>query len=890
MRLRSTIYPLALLCSIFFFITCAQYQEPQKYIKPVPSLVMPSDLATDPYGNIYVADKKRVVKLSSDGNVLQSWSWGADCRGIALDHEGNMLVYGCCMRKYAPDGTYIHSLDRKKGWLSVLGHQSVERDDIHPGKEGYHQETFRGIATDGLGNIIVVYTEEHCVRKFSPEGVLMAKWGDKGPGNGQFRDPTGITVDKYGNIYVADTGNHRIQIFSPSGSFITKWGRRGRGPGQFLSPTDVAVDDSDEPSNIYVADAGNDRIQKFSGPLRRGFQPIFQGKWGMSHAADIGTYVHSSIVVDSSGDILITCVLYAPGKPPLEACIHKYRPNGVNVSGWHAPNWGTSKGFRDGALEFHKPADVAMDSSEYFYVVSADNRVQRFASDGTLVKEWKAGKDYEDKGIPSIATDNSNNVYLVYSRSTVVERYNSDGAFMGDWRTDGFIGYHGIAVDKIGHVYVTDPLSIHKFTHDGAFIRRWPTGGRPGRIVVGPQGNIHVGIYTDGRNHIGKFSPDGELLGQWYIGGGIADLEVDRSGNVYIVTSNTKDNRIQKYSEDGVFIWSWGDYRGGIVRPSAMTLDSNGSIYVTDAEKNVILKFSQDDIHPSLDASASQTLRMQLFWRPMDVTIDDLGNIYVTDVYNCCVIKFSPYGTLLRKWGAAGDSQFWKPELITVAPSGHIYVSDSENHLVHKFSANGAPLAEFRVEKRRGQLADFSGMAVDTSGNIYLNSRGVVYKLLQDGTLTAQWEGTGRPGKIAVDKAGCVYLTSGEFIMKYGSDGTLIRKWGGYQRDDSQSGAPIHTSVGLGTIADISLDALDSIYVCDVDNLCVQRFTLDGIPLGKWDLTDGSRSYRPGGIGVDIMGNLYVVDIGNHCVDKFSQEGIRLHKIELDKELIQLIR
>jgi DNA-binding beta-propeller fold protein YncE len=53
---------------------------------------------------------------------------------------------------------------------------------------------------------------------------VLAVWGSKGTGDGQFDDPTSVAVDPTTNkVYVADPRNKRIQVFDSNGRFLTKW-------------------------------------------------------------------------------------------------------------------------------------------------------------------------------------------------------------------------------------------------------------------------------------------------------------------------------------------------------------------------------------------------------------------------------------------------------------------------------------------------------------------------------------------------------------------------------------------------------------------------------------------------------------------------------------------
>jgi sugar lactone lactonase YvrE len=107
---------------------------------------------------------------------------------------------------------------------------------------------------DAQDNILIVDMGTGLLKKFSPEGRLLARWGGPGSGPGQLEMPEGLAVDAVHDIlYIADTGNGRVQ----------KWDAEGR----FLS----ALRELDEPRGIcldadgdlYVADSSNHRIRKF---------------------------------------------------------------------------------------------------------------------------------------------------------------------------------------------------------------------------------------------------------------------------------------------------------------------------------------------------------------------------------------------------------------------------------------------------------------------------------------------------------------------------------------------------------------------------------------------------------------------------------------------------
>jgi len=67
----------------------------------------------------------------------------------------------------------------------------------------------------------------HCCR---------CKFGQLGPGKGQFNSPHGFCLGMDEDIVVADTNNHRVQVFEKSGDFKYQFGI----PGEQLSSVNLS--------------------------------------------------------------------------------------------------------------------------------------------------------------------------------------------------------------------------------------------------------------------------------------------------------------------------------------------------------------------------------------------------------------------------------------------------------------------------------------------------------------------------------------------------------------------------------------------------------------------------------------------------------------------------
>jgi DNA-binding beta-propeller fold protein YncE len=185
--------------------------------------------------------------LESAPNAFQGgrgirWGQFDSPTGIAVDGNGNVLVADTNngrIEKFSATGTFLAILGTKG-----TGHGQLRNPS--------------GIAVDSTGNIYVADAFNHWVQKLAPEGTFIAEW--KGPEPG-FYGPRRIAIGPDDSIHVVDQGHNRIAKFSSNGEVLATWGSKGTGDGQFDDPTSVAVDAAT--NKVYVADPRNKRIQVF---------------------------------------------------------------------------------------------------------------------------------------------------------------------------------------------------------------------------------------------------------------------------------------------------------------------------------------------------------------------------------------------------------------------------------------------------------------------------------------------------------------------------------------------------------------------------------------------------------------------------------------------------
>src|SRR5258708_32359097 len=93
---------------------------------------------------------------------------------------------------------------------------------------------------------------------FSPDGDYVFLWQMPQTDLGK---PKGMCRDREGNVVVVEPHYQRVNCFSPEGKLLAQWGERGTNAGQFMLPRAVAVNSRGE---IYVSEYGPaERVRGF---------------------------------------------------------------------------------------------------------------------------------------------------------------------------------------------------------------------------------------------------------------------------------------------------------------------------------------------------------------------------------------------------------------------------------------------------------------------------------------------------------------------------------------------------------------------------------------------------------------------------------------------------
>ena len=251
------------------------------------------------------------------------------------------------------------------------------------------------------------------------------------------------------------------------------------------------------------------------------------------------------------------------------------------------------------------------------------------------------------------------------------------------------------------------------------------------------------------------------------------------------------------------------------------------------------------------------------------IAVDSEGNVYVSDAEKCNIQKFDSEGNFITMWGAkgTGPGKFFQPESMALDSQGNIFVADYANHYIQKFDSDGNFITMWGAKGRGdGQFEKLWGVAVDSNDNVYTSDQKnkEIKKFSNDGKFLAKWNSysLGRLfvhlHDIAIDSNDSIYVTDGRNnsrVAKFNTQGDFITQWGAF---GSGNGRFIEDH-------GIAVDSDGNAYVVDTRNVRIQKFNSQAEYVTKWGLL-GCRDDQfliPHDIAIDSSGNVYVTDSGN---------------------------
>ena len=421
----------------------------------------------------------------------------------------------------------------------------------------------------------------------------------------------------------------------------------------------------------------------------------------------------------------------------------------------------------------------------------------------------------------------------------------------------------GLAFGQGGDLFVVDEYTIRKIT----------PAGLVSNFLGSPENSGHV----DGSGGTVRFS---------YLEG----ITSDTSGNLYVTSRS--NHTIRKITPAGVVSTIAGspglsgstDGLGAAARfnaPGGITVDSTGSLYVTDMQNHTIRKITSAGMVSTLAGAAGMSGHVEgssttaRFNTPWDIVAASDGNLYVADFSNSRIRKVTSSGTVSSLAGGARISptgaydgtgsavKFDTASGIAQAPDGHLRMSDSGNQTVRRVTLTGvvttiagsANYPKFGSPDGTGEAAVFGSF----------NSSAI-------------------PRGIAVDPSGNTYVadTAWHIIRKITPAGVVTTLAGQYGISGNTNG--MGSAAQFSSPYGVAVDSTGNVFVADSVNATIRKVTPDGLVttfagspgiLGSVDgLGDAARFSGPIGITVNSTDEIYVVEQANKRVRKITSSGL----------------
>jgi len=240
---------------------------------------------------------------------------------------------------------------------------------------------------------------------------------------------------------------------------------------------------------------------------------------------------------------------------------------------------------------------------------------------------------------------------------------------------------------------------------------------------------------------------------------------------------------------------------------------------------------------------------------PQGIAVDGSGDVYVSDWARDTIDEITPQGVSILAGipgqygsptpGPATDSTLDYPIGLAVSKAGDLYIVDFGNCVVEKVTPPGTlSIVAGEVGQcgtptpgpaTSSMLASPIGVAVDSSGNLYIADQGT-----ENGP--------------------------NDVIEKVTSSGTLSIFAGELGASGAPTPGPATDSM-LNYPQAVAVDGAGDVFIADTSNGVVEKVNAEGI------LSIYARSYNPQGVAVSSSGDVYVTDTGTNTVETVDTAG-----------------
>ena len=592
-----------------------------------------SGLATDWQGNTYFSQplRQRVYRVTPDGVlefVAGNGLRGADgddgpAREARLDNPGALAV--------DESGNLYIATD--SGIRAVSAETGLIRTVVALAEDG-PLKSIAWIAAAPGGRLIVADREARMLMAVDMEtGAVShvagtgkaAIRGDYGPASvASLQSPAAVAVDADGNIYYAEQLEPRVRRIDAWDGTITTVPLMLPDediPGDYEVASGLAADLA---GNLYVAQVYRDRALRITPD-------------GDVSVAASGLRLPQSVVVNPAGELLVAEL--APGRI-VRAAVDS-EPVVVAGNGLTLYN---GDGLPALETQLAEPSGITLAPNGDLLIASTlADRVLKVGPEGTVTTAMGGGDWFSADDDPSplkvhllrpqaLLLDANGDLLASDYDNKLVRRASADGA-LADLLAEVPVASTSFAVGlpqagalagDTARLYLSSPSDHHVWVIEPDRIRPFAGTGEPGdEGDGGPAADAHL------RN------PSGLVL--------------DAEGNLYIAdTGNHRIRKVEAATGEIRTVWPEGEVDAASL-PVGLALDSAGVLYVADAGLNRIWKIDlaagQSEVfagtgEPGFSGDGGPALEARLN-RPSAITFDKDGRLYIADTGNQRVRRVS---------------------------------------------------------------------------------------------------------------------------------------------------------------------------------------------------------------------------------------------------------
>ncbi|CAF0862226.1 unnamed protein product [Adineta steineri] len=202
-----------------------------------------------------------------------------------------------------------------------------------------------------------------------------------------------------------------------------------------------------------------------------------------------------------------------------------------------------------------------------------------------------------------------------------------------------------------------------------------------------------------------------------------ADVVVDQQNNSIIIADRGNRRVVQWVNQTQQILIKNIDCFG-------LTIDKNGSLYVSNTEKNEVRRWKMGEYNNEgvlVAGVKGKGKQLNQLNTPTFIFVDEDQSVYVSDQENHRVMKWrkgAKKGTVVAGGNGQGENlnQLSCPQGLIVNDLGQIYVADWGNHRVMRWY-EGKEKGEI-VVGGRDQLSNPSGLSFDEEENLYVADYG----------------------------------------------------------------------------------------------------------------------------------------------------------------------